>query len=301
MGEIPQAPETAPESAPPAPMPDPPPRVWTIGLALLAMFTGVATIGLVVALVVFGTATGGAEAGEPLVGTLPGLLVLAGATTTWVTLVALIAARLSPEAALVRLGLVEVRGLDPIAWGAALLGGLALSQAVDLALRLSGAGRGIALDHMLGVLAGARGPWLAVSVLVVGVGAGLAEELFFRGYVQRRLVARYGGTAGVIAAAALFALAHLDPQHSVFAFLFGLYVGALALWTGSTWPAIVIHAANNAAAVLLVASGADEAGQAATSTNRLLIVFVVYAAVAVVALAFVRRRLNLKGSVRPAA
>ena len=289
MGEIPQAPETAPFT----PLPEPPPRVWTIGLALLAMFTGVATIGLVVALVLFGTGTGAAETGEPVVATLPGLLVLAGATTTWVTLVALIAARLSPEAALARLGLVEVRGLDPIAWGAALLGGLALSQAVDLGLRLSGAGRGIALDHMLGVLAGARGAWLAVSVLVVGVGAGLAEELFFRGYVQRRLVARYGGTAGVIAAAALFALAHLDPQHSVFAFLFGLYVGALALWTGSTWPAIVIHAANNATAVLLVASGTDEAGRD-TSTNRLLVVFVIYAAVAVASLAFVRRRLNVR-------
>ena len=55
----------------------------------------------------------------------------------------------------------------------------------------------------------------------------------------------------------------------------------------------MIHAANNATAVLLVASGTDEAGRD-TSTNRLLVVFVIYAAVAVASLAFVRRRLNVR-------
>jgi membrane protease YdiL (CAAX protease family) len=94
----------------------------------------------------------------------------------------------------------------------------------------------------------------------------------------------------VIAAAALFALAHLDPQHSVFAFVFGLYLGALALWTGSTWTAIVVHAVNNAVAVLLAATGLDDAAFL-THPPMLLAVFVGLTAFALVCLGWVRRRM----------
>jgi membrane protease YdiL (CAAX protease family) len=109
------------------------------------------------------------------------------------------------------------------------------------------------------VLRQARGPGHVAAVLVHGVGAGTDEELFFRGYVQRRLVARFGPVIGVSVAAFLFALAHLNPQHSAFAFVFGLYLGGLALWCGSTWPAVVVHVVNNVTAVLLAATGIDDA------------------------------------------
>ena len=260
-------------------------------VAFLAVFAGIVSIGALVAFVHFAALGSGAPAGAPsFFATLPGLLLLAGMSTGWILVVTFVAARLSRQPVARRLGLAGTPVVDSLTWTVALVGGLALSQAVDFALRLSGIGRGFSLDHMLEILRQARGPWLALTVLVVGVGAGLAEELFFRGYAQRRLVARFGGAAGVIATAGLFALAHLDPQHSVFAFLFGLYVGAVALWSGSTWPAIAIHAANNAAAVLLVASGGD-AAEGTVSPGTLLALFVVFAGIAVAALAFVRRRL----------
>lgn len=286
MGEIPQG---APERRP---------RVWTVALSCLALFGGLVAVSLLVALLTLHPRhlTGTAVEETPLLATLPSLLALAGATTVWITTLALLVALGSPEPTAIRLGLTRpARARDAALWAAAIVGALALSQAVDFALRAIGAGRGEALDHMLALLRQARGPSLALAILVVGAGAGVAEELFFRGYVQRRLVQRYGGSAGVIAAAALFALAHFDPQHSVFAFVFGLYLGALALWTGSTWTAIVVHAVNNAAAVLLAASGVDDASHA-IAPPVLLVLFLVFAGVAVAMLGFVRRRLGVRGA-----
>ncbi len=287
MGEIPQGSEGGDLQARDRPLP---PRVWTVALACGVVFLGMAVLAVLafmVSLLLFPRdAVGGVD---PLFTTLPGLLALAGMSTAWIGLVAWLAARASPEPWRIRLGLVAPRLRSATTWVVAIAGGLALSQAVDCLLRVSGAGRGDTLDHMLTLLRQARGPWLGVALLVVGAGAGLAEELFFRGYVQRRLVARFGATAGVATAAALFALAHFDPQHSAFAFVFGLYLGAVALWTGSTWPAVTIHAVNNATSVLLVASGLDEAGLAAPPPV-LLAGGLGLAAVAVAGLAFVRRK-----------
>lgn len=281
LGDIPQGPGREPR----------PPRVWTVALACAATFAGIAVLTVVAFLVATLAAPGRLAPGAaaPLFSTLSGLLAMAGASTAWILLVALVAARVSPEPALLRLGLVRPRLRHAATWGVAIAGGLALSQAIDFALRLSGAGRGVSLEHMISILRQASGPWLALTVLVVGLGAGLAEELLFRGYVQRRLVARFGAVAGVATAAALFALAHFDPQHSAFAFVFGLYLGAVALWTGSTWPAIAIHAVNNAASVLLVATGLDDAAMGAPPL-ALLGLAVGLAGLAVGALAWVRRR-----------
>jgi membrane protease YdiL (CAAX protease family) len=248
VGEIPQPPLD----------PAGPPRIWTVALACLLLFFGMAFVSAA-SLVLDGVARpAGAEPGLPW-SSVPGLVGLAAATTALIAGLALVPARLSAEGTRARLGLVDPRVRGWGLWLVAIAGGLALSQAVDFALRLSGFGRGLSLEHVLGVLRQARGPGLALAVLVLGVGAGTAEELFFRGYVQRRLVARFGPVIGISVAAFLFALAHLNPQHSAFAFVFGLYLGGLALWCGSTWPAIAVHVVNNATAVLLAATGVDDA------------------------------------------
>ena len=56
---------------------------------------------------------------------------------------------------------------------------------------------------------------------------------------------------------ALFALLHLEPIHATLAGVLGLYLGLAAHWTGSCWPAIACHAANNLAAVALSAASLD--------------------------------------------
>ena len=277
------------EAAPPGPGVRRP-RVWTVALACAVAFTGVLLLTILAFLLGQVSARPGDppfEAG-PLFTTLPGLLAMAGASTTWLLLVALAAARASPQPLRSRLGLVAPRLRHPSTWVVAIAGGLALSQAIDFALRLSGVGRGVSVEHMIGILRQASGLWLALAVVVVGLGAGVAEEVLFRGYVQRRLVARYGAVAGVAIAAGLFALAHFDPQHSAFAFVFGVYLGAIAVWTGSTWPAIAIHVVNNAASVLIVASGFDDAAMNAPPLVLLGLVTGL-AGVAVGAMAWVRR------------
>jgi membrane protease YdiL (CAAX protease family) len=87
------------------------------------------------------------------------------------------------------------------------------------------------------------------AVVALGIGPGIGEELFFRGFLQSMLGDHWRRAAIPLAAGA-FALAHVDPVHAAAAFPLGLYLGALRCRTGSTLGAILAHAANNSLAVL---------------------------------------------------
>ena len=188
--------------------------------------------------------------------TLPGYLVAAAITASWAGMVALVAGTLSPLPLTRRLGLGRSR-LGRLAWVIVPLGALGLNQAIDAVFELSGVGRGAELESMLSTLAGARGAMLGLAVLIVGALSATCEELFFRGYLQRRLVARFGPAIGIVIAAFLFGLAHWDVQHSLFAFLFGLFVGLAAWAADSLWPAVVAHVVNNTVAVLALVFGLE--------------------------------------------
>ena len=215
-----------------------------------------ATAGLLVGLVLLGGFLANQHLRAAGPERLSGFLRAAGVSVAWIGVVTLVVAALSPVPRAARLGLSRAR-LSRRGWLLAILGGLALSQAIDLALQLSGVGRGPALEVMIDALGGARGRGLAAAVLIVGLGAGTVEELFFRGYAQRRLVARYGAPVGIAIAAALFALAHGDPRHAAFAFCFAAFAGAVAHWSDSTAPAIALHVVNNTVSVLTIAAGLD--------------------------------------------
>jgi uncharacterized protein len=197
-------------------------------------------------------------------GTLPGFLFAATIAGTWTGVLALAAGLLSPSPLPTRLGLTRSR-LGRLGWLVVPLGALALNQAVDAAFEVSGLGRGPALEGVLKMLAGARGPTLAIAVLVVGAVSATCEELFFRGYLQRRLVARFGPPAGILVASLLFACAHWDWHHSLFAFAFGAFVGIAAWAADSTWPAIVAHVVNNTISVLTLVLGMDVAADPAST------------------------------------
>jgi membrane protease YdiL (CAAX protease family) len=192
--------------------------------------------------------------------TLPGVLLMATLSASWIGIVALAAGMLSTTPVVSRLGLEPTRP-SPWVWLLVPAGGLAVNQAVDAAFSLVGGGRGALLDDLVKVLATARGPGLALAVLVVGVLSATCEELFFRGYLQRRLVARLGPALGIAIPAFLFGLAHWDLHHSTFAFLFGLWLGYAAWATGSTWVAIVGHVVNNTVSVVSIAFGAQDASR----------------------------------------
>jgi len=212
--------------------------------------------------------------------TLPGVLLMATLSASWIGIVALAAGTLSSTPVVTRLALTGRRP-SPWVWLIVPVGGLAVNQAVNAAFALVGHGRGALLDDLVKVLAAARGPGLALAVLVVGVLSATCEELFFRGYLQPRLVARFGPALGIAIPALLFGIAHWDLHHSLFAFLFGLWLGYAAWATGNTWVAIVGHVVNNTVSVLWIASGAqDSAGASAANAAGLVVSLVAVAGTA---------------------
>lgn len=91
-----------------------------------------------------------------------------------------------------------------------------------------------------------------LSVLALAVFTPIAEEIFFRGFVQRGLVNRWGPVPGLIVAAAVFSGLHFSPGVLLPVFVTGLLLGALYWRTGSLWPCVAVHAAQNSAAVLTI-------------------------------------------------
>ncbi|MFV0457566.1 MAG: lysostaphin resistance A-like protein [Actinomycetales bacterium] len=83
--------------------------------------------------------------------------------------------------------------------------------------------------------------------LAIGVGAGFAEEIFFRGVLVRLLDKRFGSVVALVSTSLLFGLVHLtNPGSSVWgavaiAIEAGLLLGAAYLLTRRLWLAIGIH------------------------------------------------------------
>jgi membrane protease YdiL (CAAX protease family) len=145
------------------------------------------------------------------------------------------------------------------------LGLLALSQALESATVVLGLSDRGALALIRRTLEQASGPDLFGAVLVLGFGAGIAEEIFFRGYMQARLREHWSGRSAVLAAAVAFALLHVDPSavHTAVAFALGLYLGFVAEVSGSTLPSIVCHVVNNVVYTLQPALGLVVVGREA--------------------------------------
>lgn len=83
--------------------------------------------------------------------------------------------------------------------------------------------------------------------------APVTEELLFRGLLLPDLARRYGPMVALVATSLLFGASHGDRVVGVYAAVAGLILGAVALRTGTTLIAIVMHASVNAMPVLLPA------------------------------------------------
>lgn len=93
---------------------------------------------------------------------------------------------------------------------------------------------------------------LILCVLVVGVMAGLSEEMLFRGAMLRTMQdSRLGKHAVVWITAILFSAFHLQFYGFVPRMLLGVWLGYLFVWTGSLWVPIIAHTLNNSTVVLL--------------------------------------------------
>ena len=83
--------------------------------------------------------------------------------------------------------------------------------------------------------------------------APLVEELVFRGLLYGWLAGRWGTTVAWLVSSLAFAAAHIEPAHAILVLPLGLWFGWLRRRTGSLWPSLVAHMANNGLAVAAAA------------------------------------------------
>lgn len=180
-----------------------------------------------------------------------GFALSIGANALAFTLVPLILAlsRVNFETATLRLGLTTTSPVDILL---ATTGLLALTSALDAVVQLTGLSSYGALAEMRETMLALPDNLRMPLAFVVAIGAGIPEELFFRGYVLRRLSVSQGKTVALFVSALLFGLFHFDPLHAPLAAMMGLALGYVTLKTGSIYPAIVAHLVNNGVAVLAV-------------------------------------------------
>jgi len=238
----------------------PPPRIWpslVVGFGAIPLLA-VASIMIAGAAVAFAIVFGHLE--DPrdaeqwltteFMATPGGLLIMLVPLQVLLLAVAVISASLSPTPAADRLGLVRGHHglwMLPVFMGGMIFVMLATSILLERLFdepspHLAEMGRMFA-EAPLGIF--------VILLLFVSIAPGVCEELVFRGYVQRRLMQRWSPLWAILLPTVLFGVAHLDVQHSLGAFTIGLWL-ALIMWrTGSVWPCIICHAANNAAAVLI--------------------------------------------------
>ena len=146
-----------------------------------------------------------------------------------------------------RLGLVP-SGLRPLQALA-----LGLATAVPFAL---GLGAATLASDVFGnggeSYLGLQGMWTqggrgasAAWVLLIAIAPGIAEELVYRGLLQRGLLQRWSPAAAILTSTLLFALVHGQPTAMVFIVPIGLWFGVVVWRTGSVWPTILMHAGIN--------------------------------------------------------
>lgn len=95
-------------------------------------------------------------------------------------------------------------------------------------------------------------PWPRwLTVLVIGVGPALGEELWCRGFLGRGLLARYGFVAGVLLTSIFFGLLHGDIAYAIGTAAMGACLHFVYLMTRSLWAPILIHFLNNSVTMLI--------------------------------------------------
>ncbi len=120
---------------------------------------------------------------------------------------------------------------------------------------------------------------LALMLAGVCLAAPFCEEFFFRGLLQKGLVSSsLSRTGAVVLTAVVFSAFHLDPVGFMARVELGILFGVLRLYTGSLWPAIFAHAANNMVSSGLFLALRDTAAAASDARPPLKVILLVMAA-----------------------
>lgn len=83
---------------------------------------------------------------------------------------------------------------------------------------------------------------LIMNLIFIALFAGVGEELFFRGVLQRLFIKLTRSPwLGIILTAALFSAIHFQFLGFIPRFLLGILLGCIYWYSGSLWPAIIAH------------------------------------------------------------
>jgi len=160
------------------------------------------------------------------------------------------------------------------------------------------------LYNMAGIFQGQTQVELALIVLSVSIAAPVCEEFFFRGILLRglklpRFTHEDASRRAILVSAIIFSAFHLDPVGFLARVELGMVFGWLFVRTGSLWPGIMAHAANNlVSTVLFFAAKQFESPREPTTQEQLqgLLVFVVLGSGALMGLLAATQRFpNLLG------
>lgn len=221
--------------------------VWSVFAAYVLAFATIVVFSVMAA-----AALRGADPDLPdeaVLGGLPGLLAGGAASALALLVTVMIVVRpLSAPA----LRLVPGRE-SGVTLAVTVVGMLALGQMLDSLATLAGFADSGSMAAIRRALTGAVGPDLFASVIVIGVLAGAAEEVFFRGYMQTRLREHWGPATAVLVTSACFGILHLEWLHALLAFVLGCYLGFIVEQSGSALPAVVGHVVNNTVFTLATA------------------------------------------------
>lgn len=226
------------------------PRVWTVFVAtVVALVLSIATQAVVAAILAGSMLASGVppqELEETLVPELmspPWFIAMLVLSQFSILASATIAAALSPVPLFDRLGLVAPRCPK---WAHAVF---VVGSALPLALGVGSAylvSKLIEPDESVQSLyEQMNSTWAIPFIVLIGLLPGVCEEVLFRGYMQRRLIDRWGPVAGILATSIVFGLFHVTPHGIALATILGLWLGILAYRTGSIWSGIFCHALIN--------------------------------------------------------
>lgn len=160
---------------------------------------------------------------------------------------------------------LRVRRTDVVLIGLALVGLVALMPAVQW---LGTVNQSIPLPESLRaleesqmeliekVLSGGLG--IPFNLFMLALVPSICEELLFRGYAQRQFERGAGVVAGIFCSGIIFGLYHLRLSQVLPLSALGLYMAYLAWRTGSLWPAVLVHFANNAFSIVAANYAAEQ-------------------------------------------
>ncbi len=129
------------------------------------------------------------------------------------------------------------------------LGTPVLQVAAFVLVHLSGLEPSPQLERLQELLGRSTGATAVLFTLLATIVPAFCEELFFRGYVQPRLAARFGPLVAVLVSGLVFALYHGDPLQVITVIPPGLWFAYLAWRARSTFVPMAAHLVFNAMGV----------------------------------------------------